>query len=108
MNPLPAPNGFPRFQIEASAKVHDAIKQCQRVATLDGRGIQFASAFRQILKRLQTNPSRFGEELFHLRALHLRIRCAVIRPVYIDFGVSEDRRVVYLRIVKLLAKPGHR
>jgi len=104
MNPSPLPNGHPPFEIIDSESVHDSIKECQRIATLDGRGQEFASAFRLILQRLQSNPNRFGEDLFYLPALRLRIRCAAIRPVSIHFGVAVDRRVVYLRIVKLLAK----
>ena len=102
MNPFPLSNGRQPFEIKASEAVREAIQEYRRAAILEGRGAQFVSALKRITERLQSNPSSFGEELFQLPAMRLKIRCAIVLPIYVDFAVSEDRRVVYLRIVKLL------
>jgi hypothetical protein len=44
----------------------------------------------------------FGEPLYHLPALRLQLRCAVIRPLVIDFAVSEEGHEVYIKAVRLL------
>ena len=48
----------------------------------------------------------FGEPLYYLPNLRLRVRCASVRPIYIDFGVLEDEARVFLKSIKLLARQG--
>src|SRR5207237_328280 len=102
MNPDPISNGIRPFRIEASEVVRSAIEQLKDTAHRERRGAQFVTALRSIVGRLQSNPNRFGERLFSLPAMRLETRCAVVPPIYLDFAVSEERRVVYLRTIKLL------
>ena len=108
MNTSPMSNGHAPYQIEAAETVWKEITTCQVTAIHEGRGPEFALAIRQLLERLRSNPNQLGEELYRLPALRLRIRCAIIRPIYVDCGVSEDRQIVYIRSVRLLANTGAR
>jgi hypothetical protein len=95
-------NGRQSFQISFSELIAEAIRQLQRRASLQGRGEQFLQALRAVVGRLQRDPNEFGEPLYRLSALRLQVRCAVIRPLSIDFAVSEDRPLVFIKAVKLL------
>jgi hypothetical protein len=53
-----------------------------------GAGRAFIEAFREIVNRLRTNPNDFGEPTYRLPALKLQIRCAVVPPLIIHFGVN--------------------
>jgi hypothetical protein len=43
---------------------------------------------------------------YRLPALRMNVRCAVIRPISVDFAVSEDRPLVFIKAVKLFAARG--
>ncbi len=59
-------------------------------------------ALRTVVERLQTDPKEFGEPLYRLSALRMQVRCAVIRPLGVDFAVCEDWPLVFIKLVKLL------
>src|SRR2546430_96280 len=97
-----SPNGDQLFQVEISAAIAEALRQLQHRASRESRGKVFLLALRKIVDRLRTDPARFGEPLYRLSALRLQIRCAVVRPLAVDFGVYEDRPLVFIKSVKLL------
>jgi hypothetical protein len=94
MTQFPA-NGGP-YEIVHSGAVTKALRQLCRQATQEGRAEAFLAALEQIEHRLGHTPNRFGEPLYRLPALRLQIRCAVIRPVSVYFGVHEDRQLVFI------------
>src|SRR6476619_5441590 len=102
MNPAPFLNGSRRYRIEFSGTVRDQLISCQQKASMEGRGAEFIAAMRKILNRLQTSPANFGEAIFRLYSLRMTIRTAVVRPVFIDFGVWEEGGFVFIRSIKLL------
>jgi hypothetical protein len=69
---------------------------------MEDRGAEFIAAMRKILNRLQTSPANFGEAIFRLYSLRMTVRTAVVRPVFIDFGVWEEGGFVFIRSIKLL------
>jgi hypothetical protein len=95
-------NGDHSFQLEFSAAIAEALKQLQRRASQEGRGKSFLLALRKIVVRLRSDPNEFGEGLYRLAALRMQIRCAVIRPLVVHFGVCEDRPLVFIKTVRLL------
>jgi hypothetical protein len=101
-----AANGERRYQIGFSGVIAEAIRQLQRQATREGRGPEFLDALRTIVERLQDNPVEVGEPLYRLPVLRMNVRCVLIRPLYIDFAVCEDRPLVFIKLVKLLSKAG--
>src|SRR4051794_2399570 len=97
-------NGRHRHQIEFSAALAATVRNLQQRATRENRGEEFLAAFRRIVAFLQSSPNSFGESLYRLPALRLRVRCAAVRQISIDFAVSEDRPVVYIKSVRLMSK----
>ena len=95
--------GEPPFQIAFSGAIAEALRQLQRRASRQRRGEEFLLALRRVVERLHTDPHEFGEPLYRLTALRMLVRCAVIRPLSVDFAVCEDRPLVVIKAVKLLA-----
>jgi hypothetical protein len=98
-------NGGRRYRVHGSGKIVETLKRIQRQAARQGRGPEVLSAFRQIAERLQTEPMTLGEPLYRLPALRMQIRSVAVRPLVVDFGVCEDRPLVFLRTVRLLGRP---
>jgi hypothetical protein len=63
-----------------------------------------ATAFRQIVERLQRDPTEAGEPSYRLPAVRMQVRRIVIRPLVIHFAVCEDRPLVFIKAANLLAK----
>ena len=63
-----------------------------------------AKALHLLKRRLQTSPGNLGEPLYRLAALRMQIRTVVLGPLAVDFGVCEDRPVVFIKGVVLLSK----
>jgi len=96
-------NGEQPYQISFSATTAEAIRQLQRQASREGRGVDFLSALRMIVARLRSNPMVTGEPLYRLPALRMQVRSVVIRPLSVDFAVCEGRPLVFIGVVKLLS-----
>jgi len=60
------------------------------------------AAYREIVHRLQRDPQVFGEELYTLPILHLDVRQAAIHPIVVDYGVHEERKIVFIQGFKIL------
>src|SRR5260370_13910060 len=102
---LPLGNGEQSFQVGLSQAIALKVRQLQRQAWRQNRGKEFLRAFRKAINRLQRSPRAFGEPLYQLPALRMQVRCAVLGPLSIDFGVCEDRPLVFIKEVKLLSAP---
>jgi hypothetical protein len=98
-------NGGRTYRVEGSGAIAQALREIQRQAARQGRGEEVLSAFRRIAHQLQRDPVHLGEPLYRLPALRMQIRSVAIRPLVVDFGVCEDRPLVFLRAVKLLSAP---
>jgi hypothetical protein len=93
----------PRYKVICSAVITEAFRQLQRRASRSGQGEAVTAAFRHIIERLQVDPTNVGEPLYRLPALRMLVYCVAIRPLYVDFAVCEDRPLVFIKAVKLLA-----
>jgi hypothetical protein len=91
------------YEVHNSGAIANDFLRLQQEATLQGRGEDLLLAARAVYERLQQDPNEFGEPLYRLSVLRMQVRCAVIRPLYVDFAVCEDRPLVFIRAVKLLA-----
>lgn len=97
--------GRPPYEVHFSRAVAERLRRLQRRASRAGRGDLLIHALRTIVHRLRHEPLTFGEPLYRLPALRLQVRCAVVRPLVIDFGVHEDRPVIYVKGVQSLEDP---
>ncbi len=60
------------FDVHDSGVIRQRFRSLQTQAMQQGRGKQVRDAYRQIHQRLQTDPLEFGEPLYPL--LHMRLR----------------------------------
>jgi hypothetical protein len=97
-------NGGP-YQVHASGLIAAALKQIQDQANKEGRGEKVLAAIRQIRQRLSLDPMSAGEQLYRLPAMRMQIRCILVPPLAVHFGVCEDRPFVFLKGVLLLPEP---
>jgi hypothetical protein len=96
-------NGERRYRVHLSGLIAKKLRQIQRDATLERRGNQALHALRRIVRRPERDPSGFGEPVYRLPALRLQVRRGAVRPPLVDFAVSEDWLLVFVKGVKLLA-----
>jgi hypothetical protein len=95
-----------RFEVHNSGAMADKFIRLQRIADAQGRGSEFLTAAESAYERMRNDPFDFGEPLYRLPKLLLQVRCAVIRPLRIDFAVCENRPVVFIKNIHLLASHG--
>lgn len=98
-------NGDHKYEVHHSKVVGDSLRHLQRIATYQGRGTVFITAFKRIVRALQKNPNKAGEPLYRLPGLRLSVRTIVIAPLVIDFAVSENLPHVYIKSGRLLSLP---
>ena|SRR5438132_2204327 len=99
-------NGGKRYEVHLSGKLARMIRDIQQQASIEGRGEAVLNAFRVTVDKLENDPTGFGEPLYRLPALRIQIRHGVILPLFIDYGVCEDRPLVFLRRITLLSPKG--
>jgi len=92
------------FEVYCAGVVAAAIKEVHRRAVKEGRGEEMVAAFQQAIERLRTAPHEFGEILYRLPVLRMKVGTALIRPIAIDFAVCTDRPIVFIKGVSLLSK----
>ena len=91
------------YQVNLSGLIAEEFRTLQYQATREGRGRELLRSMRAAHEALRRAPFDLGEPLYRLPALRMQIRCAIIRPLSIDFAVCEDRPLVFLKAVRLLA-----
>jgi len=62
------------------------------------------TALRRIYERLEQDPDSIGEPLYRLPGLRMRVRTVVVAPLVVDYAVSEDRPLVFIKLVRLLSR----
>jgi hypothetical protein len=97
-----AGNGQPRFQVHLSGKIAQTVRLLPEQAMQEGRAPAFVIAFRSMTQRLLNSPMDFGEPLYHLPALKLQVRHALIGPLVVYFAVHQHRPLVFLKELTLL------
>jgi hypothetical protein len=100
---MSAPSGKePAYQVHWSKAITHVLRELHRQASERGMGEQFLSAARALVERLGSDPLGFGEACYHLPALELEVRTGIIAPVFVSYGVQREKRLVFVKEVKLL------
>ena len=95
-------NGAVGYQVIYSAAILQELKRL-RATLSDTEAIRgFAAALRTIHARLRRDPTVFGEPRHRLPNSPVVIRAAAVAPVFVSYGVHEERRIVFVREFKLL------
>ena len=68
-------------------------------------GAALAATIRQIHERLQRTPREFGDPLYRLRNKKMMVYRAVHPPLYLEYGIHDDRPISIVRHVAELADP---
>jgi hypothetical protein len=98
-------NGSGQYCLDFSEEVGAELTYLQRRATRRGQAKAFASSFRRIRRALRKDPNQVGEPLYRLPALRLQVRLVVVAPLVIEFAVSNEHRIVYIKSCQLLFRP---
>jgi hypothetical protein len=97
-------NGPPLvYSIHLTGKTRELVKQRFLEAVQAGRGPRFLAALRMIVERLRREPHRFGEPLYRLAALKLLVYHGAIAPVVVDYGIHEEKPLVFIRAIQILS-----
>jgi hypothetical protein len=92
-----------RWQVHLSEVVAQSLYDLQYRAAAEGRGQAALAALRSIIDRLKTDPTEFGEPLYRLPGMKLELRTAAVGPIVMDFAVSAERRLVFIKGVTLMS-----
>jgi hypothetical protein len=96
-------NGAPTYELIISGQQAQRIYALHDDALEKGLGQQFVDALKVINQQLQTNPVAFGDPLYPLPALKLIVYIRAVFPIAIDYGVHQEKRLVFVRSVRLMA-----
>lgn len=102
---MTTPNGTPPYRTEFTGPAEADYLSIFQAASSAGVGRDILLAMRDILARLRLDPNVFGEPMYHLRAMKMAVRKAAIAPVYVEYGVHDDKPVVVIRRVRWLGNP---
>jgi hypothetical protein len=100
---MSTPNGKePPYQVHWSKATKQVLIDLHQKASAGGCAKEFLAAARALVERLRSDPLDFGEACYHLPTLELEVRCGIIGPLFVSFGVQKENRVVFVKEVKLL------
>jgi hypothetical protein len=97
-------NGSGAYRLDFSEAVGAVLEKLQRRSRRRGQAKEFAAAFRKIVRRLRHNPRNVGEPLYRLSKLRLEVRTLACPPLVVDFAVSDEHRIVYIKGARLLSR----
>jgi hypothetical protein len=98
-----AESGSGRYEVKLADVIVQTLRRQARNAAQTGQEEALLSAFRQVIERLREAPHDFGEPLYRLPALRMLLCHGVLRPLAVDFGICEDRPLVFIRGIRLLS-----
>lgn len=90
------------YTVHISGAVADQFRDASRRAVAEDRVALFVAAANWAVTELERTPSEFGESREVLPVSGLRVRCGFAGPVYVEFGILELKRQVFLRKFRLV------
>lgn len=94
-----------RHSVGLSDTIREELRDFLNRAPTIAEDRRIREAFAAILDMLRDAPHLFGEPMYHLRGMRMEVRKAAVAPVYVEYGVHEDRPVVVIRRVRWLNDP---
>jgi sirohydrochlorin ferrochelatase len=95
----------PAFRVVTLESARQQLLNITQQVADAGAGSEVATAIRQIYTRLKSDPHDFGEPLNHLPAMKLTVRRAAIVPVFVEYGVHDEKSIVFVRRILWLNSP---
>ena len=90
------------YTVHNSGVVADQFRQATEQAVAEGRLAPFVEAVKWAISELERTPLEFGESRGYLPVTRLQTRCGFAGPIYVEFGVHEPTRRVFLRKFRLV------
>ncbi len=90
------------YRVDHSAEVAEQFLKLSEQAQASGRRTAFLRAARWIMEELASTPHEFGESRERYEALRLTRRCGIVRPLFVDYAIHDEHRIVFIRRFALL------
>ena len=87
----------PRYTLGMTGIARSQLKSIVAAAGQPDPAKAVAAALRVIRDRLESDPGEFGEPLYHVAGLKMSIRCAAVAPLYLEYGLHDEKPVVVIR-----------
>ena len=98
----PPGNGH-SFKVEFVSFAMAQLRHLAQRAIFRNRGHELAKSIREAINRLKMDSIGSGEPLYRLHHMKMLVCRGVFPPLYLEYGVHEDRPVVIIRHVAGLA-----
>jgi hypothetical protein len=95
-------NGSPSYRLIFSAQQVQRIYALHQEALNRSLGDVFIAALKEIERQLRTNPVQFGDPLYRLPAAKLVVYTRAIFPIAVDYGVHQEKPIVFIRSIRLM------
>jgi hypothetical protein len=102
---MSTPNGSV-YRVVPWGDLRHKLKELHRRAKDKSHASSVRSAFRSIVAHLRTEPLRFGEPRYNLHYLDLEVRVGAVAPLWVQYAVHKERRVVFVRDIQPLPGSG--
>jgi len=93
----------PKYAVHMAQQTRLHLQRMHIEADQAGRSARFVAAVRHIINQLQQDPWAFGEPTFRLPGLKLQVHTAARLPLVVDYGIHEERPLVFIRGFKTLS-----
>lgn len=90
------------FKISCPAVELARLRRWADRATDLGLGEEFTEAVRAMNTNLKTRPLTWGDPLYHLHFARLLVMRALQQMLFVEYGVHEERRIVFIKQFKLV------
>lgn len=92
-------NGQPqgRYSLSTAGPAKDQLLAIVDAAIAAGTADNVVMVLKSIRERLRRDPGEFGEPLYHIAALKMTVRCAVVSPLYVEYGLHDVQPVAIIR-----------
>jgi hypothetical protein len=88
--------------VELTGLARAQLRAVSRYATYAVAGEAVAEAARELFARLRSDPREFGAVMYRVRKLRMEVRHAVVPPLYVEYGIRDQRPHVIIRHVARL------
>ncbi len=89
------------YTVVTSQRTKAVLEKFYAHTVLVGKRQTFMAALQKIGERLAEDPLNFGDPLYRLPSLHLRVFHAVVQPLIVYYAVHEEKRLVFIRSFKI-------
>ena len=90
------------YRVESSVQIARTLKEMHQAAPTVEAAAPLLGALKVIMERLRNDPEGFGEPVYRLANMRLRVRVGIIKPLVVEYGVYEEKPLVFIKKLTLL------